>query len=153
MVLGLTASAAFPVLQEGHPGFRPESPHGSAFMASLFGLLAGGGSLMLVGLAGNVMLKRRLQEAGVQDAMGWGDVKWMGLAGAFLGASSVMGAILVGCFTGALAGVGMKLVARLRDQPQPLGLPFGPFLSLGIVVELARPGITWTLLEQITQPA
>jgi leader peptidase (prepilin peptidase) / N-methyltransferase len=153
MVLGLAASLAFPVLQAGHPGFKPEAPHGSALMASLFGLLAGGGSLMLVGLAGNVMLKRKLREAGVEDAMGWGDVKWMGLAGAFLGASSVMGAILIGCFTGALVGVGMKVAARVGDQPQPLGLPFGPFLSLGVLVELARPGITWSLLEQITRPA
>jgi leader peptidase (prepilin peptidase) / N-methyltransferase len=153
MVLGLAASLAFPALQAGHPGFRAEDPHGIALIASLFGLLAGGGSLMLVGFAGNVMLKRRLKEAGVQDAMGWGDVKWMGLAGAFLGASSVMGAILVGCFTGAVAGIGMKIVARMRGEPQPLGLPFGPFLSLGILVELARPGVTWWLLEQITRPA
>jgi len=153
MLLGLAASAAFPVLQLGHPGFRSEAPHGSALIASLFGLIAGGGSLMIVGLAGNVMLRRRLEEAGVQDAMGWGDVKWMGLAGAFLGASSVMGAILVGCFTGAVAGLAMKVVARLRETPQPLGLPFGPFLSLGILVELARPGLTWMLLEQITKPS
>jgi len=153
MVLGLLASLAFPVLQAGHPGFKPDDPHGSALIASLFGLLAGGGSLMLVGFAGNLMLKRRLKEAGVQDAMGWGDVKWMGLAGAFLGASSVMGAILVGCFTGAVAGIAMKVAARVRDEAQPLGLPFGPFLSLGILVELARPGVTWWLLEQITRPA
>jgi leader peptidase (prepilin peptidase) / N-methyltransferase len=153
MFLGLLLSAAFPVLQVGHPGFRPDAPHMGAFMASLFGLLAGGGSLMLVGMAGNIMLRRKLQEAGVQDAMGWGDVKWMALAGAFLGASSVLGAILIGCFAGALAGILMKLVARMRGQPQPLGLPFGPFLSVGLLIELARPGIAWSVLEQITRPA
>jgi len=153
MLLGLLAALAFPALHATHPGFKPDSPHGSALMASLFGLLAGGGSLMLVGMAGNIILKAKLKEAGVQDAMGWGDVKWMGLAGTFLGASSVMGAILIGCFSGALVGVAMKVVARLRGQPQPLGLPFGPFLSVGILVECALPGIAWSLLEQITRPA
>lgn len=151
--LGLVASTIFPSLQVGHPGFKLESPHSSALIASLFGIIVGGGVLILVGLIGNVMLRRRLKEAGVQDAMGWGDIKWMGLAGAFLGASSVVGAILIGCFSGAVAGLFMKLLAKLRNQPQPVGLPFGPFLSVGILVEFARPGLTWSVLDMLTSTA
>ncbi len=152
MILGLASSLAFPVLQATHPGFRPDSPHGSSLIASMFGMLAGGGSLALVGLAGNVMLRRKLKEAGVQDSMGWGDVKWMALAGTFLGAYSVLGAIFIGCFSGAVVGLLLRLAARVRGHEAPLGLPFGPFLSLGILIEVAAPGIAWRVLEQITRP-
>src|SRR5262245_2050616 len=132
IVGGLLLSLVFPTLHAGHWGFRSGSPHGSALMAAFFGLLAGGGSLFLVGRLGNLFLRRKLEAAGVQDAMGWGDVKWMAFAGTLLGALSVLSAILVGCVLGALAGIVMKLVARARGAEAPVGLPFGPFLSLGI---------------------
>jgi len=77
----------------------------------------------------------------------------MALAGAFLGAVQVLSAILLACFAGALVGIAMKVVARARGEEQPVGLPFGPFLSLGILVELAVPGFAWDLLVRIAQPA
>lgn len=153
ILLGVVCSLAFPVLQVAHPGYRVEEPHGSALMASLYGMLAGGGSLAAVGFVGNLFLRRKLDEAGVADAMGWGDVKWMALAGAFLGVVQVLSAILLGCFAGALVGVGMKVWARLRGAEQPVGLPFGPFLSAGILVELAVPGFAWDTLVRLAQPA
>jgi leader peptidase (prepilin peptidase)/N-methyltransferase len=153
IAVGLVCSVAFPVLHEAHPGFRLEAPHGSSLIAGLFGMVAGGGSLAAVGFLGNIALRKKLDEAGVADAMGWGDVKWMVLAGAFLGAVQVLSAILLGCFAGALVGIAMKVWARVRGEDQPVGLPFGPFLSLGILVELAVPGFAWDLLARIAQPA
>ena len=153
MVAGLMLSAVAPVLHVGHAGFKEAFPHGSSLMASLFGLLAGGGSLFLVGQLGNLMLRRRLKEAGVEDAMGWGDVKWMAFTGTLLGASSVLSAILVGCFAGAVAGLLMKAWAALRRQESPVGLPFGPFLSLGVLAEIVRPDLAWRVVEHLSRPA
>jgi leader peptidase (prepilin peptidase)/N-methyltransferase len=153
MACGLLLSLAVPALHAGHAGFRAGDPRLSALVASLLGLLAGGGSLFLVGRLGNLMLRRKLQEAGVEDAMGWGDVKWMAFAGTLLGVMSVLSAILLGCFTGALAGLVLKLVARLRGREAPVGLPFGPFLSLGILAELARPELSWALVDALAHPA
>jgi leader peptidase (prepilin peptidase)/N-methyltransferase len=153
MLLGLGLSLAFPLLQEGHLGFRADAPHASALTASMLGMAAGGGSLFLVGRIGNLFLRRKMEAAGIQDAMGWGDVKWMALAGAFLGVTQVLSAILIGCFAGALSGLVMIIVARAKRDSAPTGLPFGPFLSMGILGELASPGLAWTLMDQITAVA
>ncbi len=153
MLVGLLLSLAFPTLHAGHAGFRVDDPRLSALVASLLGWLAGGGSLFLVGRLGNLFLRRKLQEAGVEDAMGWGDVKWMAFARTLLGPLSVLSAILLGCFVGALAGSVLKLVARVRGREAPVGLPFGPFLSLGILAELVHPELSWALVDLLAHPA
>lgn len=143
--LGVLLSAALPALHEGGALWRPEQPHASAVVSALAGALAGGGSLWLVGRLGNVFLRKQIEEAGVEDAMGLGDVKWMAFAGTFLGPLLVLEAILTACFAGALVGIVMKLIARARGQGL-VGLPFGPFLSAGILVELVWPGAVWSVL-------
>jgi prepilin signal peptidase PulO-like enzyme (type II secretory pathway) len=65
----------------------------------------------------------------------------------------VLSAILIGCFAGALIGLVMIIVARAKRDAAPTGLPFGPFLSMGILGELASPGLAWTLMDQITAVA
>jgi leader peptidase (prepilin peptidase) / N-methyltransferase len=153
MLLGLLVSLAVPALHDGHVGFRAEAPRSSALMASLFGLAAGAGSLIVVGQLGNLLMRRKLQASGLQDSMGWGDVKWMGLAGAFLGVSGVFAAILIGCFSGALVGLAAIPAARWRGEDAPVGLPFGPFLALGILCEFFLPGLAWSLLGGLTGSA
>ena len=149
IALGLGASLAFPELHEAHVGFRPESPHGSSLVVGLMGLGAGGGSLYLIGLLGNLMLRAQVQEAGVEDAMGFGDVKWMAFAGTFLGPLLVLEAILIGCFAGAIVGIVLKVAARVSGGDGPVGLPFGPFLSVGILLELFVPGAAWEVLRLV----
>jgi leader peptidase (prepilin peptidase)/N-methyltransferase len=147
IALGLLASLTWPALHAAHEGFDAASPHGSSLVVAFMGLVACGGSLYLIGLLGNLMLKRQVQEAGVEDAMGLGDVKWMAFAGTFLGPLLVLEAILVGCFTGALVGIVLKVVARVRGGAGPVGLPFGPFLSIGILLELYQPGAAWAVMS------
>ena len=146
---GLLLSLLYPALHAEHVLFRPESPASSSLIVGLAGALAGGGSLWLVGALGNLMLRRQIQEAGVDDAMGLGDVKWMAFAGTILGPLLVLEAILVACFAGALVGIGMKVFARLAGKDAPVGIPFGPFLSVGILIELADPGAAWAVLGLI----
>jgi len=149
IAFGLLSSLAWPALHVAHEGYDPASPHGSSLVVGLMGLVAGGGSLYLIGLLGNLMLRRQVQEAGVEDAMGLGDVKWMAFAGTFLGPLLVLEAILIGCFAGALVGIVLKLAARLRGGEGPVGLPFGPFLSIGILLEFFRPGAAWDVMRLI----
>lgn len=151
--IGLLLSGVLPGLHALHEGFRPESPHGSALVLAAMGALAGGGSLWLVGQVGNLALRKQIAEAGVSDAMGLGDVKWMALCGTLLGPLLVLEAILAACFLGALVGIALKLLHRLRGGQGPVGLPFGPFLSAGALVEIAAPGSVWRLMEGLALPA
>ncbi|HZL99746.1 MAG TPA: A24 family peptidase [Planctomycetota bacterium] len=153
MVLGVLASVALPGLHAGHVGFSADAPRTTALLASIYGLAVGAGSLALVGQLGNLLMRRKIAAAGLQDSMGWGDVKWMGLAGAFLGVSGVLGSILIGCFTGAFVGLLMLPLARLRGRDAPVGLPFGPFLALGLLCEFFAPGLAWSLLARLTGAA
>jgi len=148
--LGVLLSIGFPWLQHGHLFFDAETPRLTAAVASVAGAFAGAFSLWFVGWIGNFFLKERMREAGVEDSMGLGDVKWMALGGAFLGVELVLEAIMVACFAGALLGMALKLWARWRRGTAPPGIPFGPFLSLGILVELAWPGAMWHLVGQIS---
>jgi len=145
IVIGLGLSLAFPSLHAGHEGFDVENARGSAMMLSGFGLALGGGSLWLFGKIGNLMLAKRIAEAG----MGFGDVKWMAFAGTLLGPLLVGDAILAGCFLGALTGLIWKLVARFSGGQEPAGIPFGPFLSVGILLQLVEPGAAWSLLQWV----
>lgn len=147
IALGLGVSLAFPFLHEGHVMFRPDGPHLSSLLAAGAGALAGGGSLWLVGKIGALFLKKAMEEAGVEDAMGFGDVKWMAHMGTFLGLWGALGAIIQACFLGAGIGIVMKVVASLRGRGEAQPIPFGPFLSAGVVVELVVPGITWEWLQ------
>lgn len=65
------------------------------------------------------------------EGMGMGDVKLALCMGAFLGAS-VVPALFVGFFLGAVAGV----VVAFRGGSAKTAIPFGPFLAAGAVVAL-----------------
>jgi leader peptidase (prepilin peptidase)/N-methyltransferase len=114
------------------PGF-----HGTAlFGAELAGMKPGLASLV-VGLAGGVagagviyairwigsLLVRR-------EAMGLGDVKFMGMCGLLLGPGPALLAIGVAMVGGAVLGVLIWIVTRNRE------IPFGPFLAFGALAVL-----------------
>jgi leader peptidase (prepilin peptidase)/N-methyltransferase len=63
-----------------------------------------------------------------REGLGYGDVKLLGMVGAFLGVPGVVFTVLAGSFTGAL--VGLAAMARSGEGLQTR-IPFGPFLSLG----------------------
>ena len=153
MALGLLVSLAWPALHEGHALFREASPHTSSLIAALGGALAGGGSLWLLGKVGSFFLRKQMEAAGVEDAMGFGDVKWMAHTGTFLGVGSALGAIAQAAFLGAIVGILGKLLARLRGGGEPAPIPFGPFLSIGVLVELAWPGGVWNWLMGVSGAA
>jgi len=63
-----------------------------------------------------------------REAMGFGDVKFMAMIGAFLGWQAALFTIFAASVVGALVGLSQKLVFR-ETWSRPL--PFGPYLTLG----------------------
>ncbi len=87
---------------------------------ALWGLLLGGGIMLLIFLAS-------------RGGMGGGDVKLAALLGFWIGFRGIAITMILGFLTGALAGVVLILLG-LRRRKDPL--PFGPFLSLGTLIAL-----------------
>ena len=100
--------------------FSPPSLADSAIgaVAGILGLLA---------VIGTYWLIRR------EEGMGMGDVKLLGMMGAFLGWQALAPIILIASVTGSVIGVALMLSQGRGFRSQ---LPFGPFLSLGAVVYL-----------------
>jgi len=115
IILGLVASVFL------EPGFRD----------ALIGAVAGAGILWLI-----AWTYERLRH---QEGLGFGDVKMLGMIGAFLGWPSMLLTLVIASFLG--SAVGVSLIASGRGE---LGskLPFGTFLAAAaIVAALAGPDI------------
>ncbi len=101
---------------------------------ALLGAFAGAGLLWIVG-EGYFRLRGK-------EGMGLGDVKMMGMVGAFLGLRRTLLTILVGSLLGSVIGLFIVLAARKgRDYE----LPFGAFLGLGalLTVFFGSPVLNW----------
>jgi leader peptidase (prepilin peptidase)/N-methyltransferase len=90
------------------------------WIASLIGILVGGGSLWLIAEA-----YYRIRG---QEGLGMGDVKLLGMIGAFLGWKLVLLTLVLASFAGSFAGV--ALIATGRGDMK-YALPFGCFLTVG----------------------
>ena len=74
-----------------------------------------------------------------REGLGLGDVKMVGMLGAFLGLMGVMAAILVGCVAGSV--LGMVWIWVRRHEAKNYELPFGTFLAAaGIVIAFRGEG-------------
>jgi leader peptidase (prepilin peptidase)/N-methyltransferase len=91
---------------------------GSSFLNAVFGVLFGAGILFLVG-----EVYYRLRHV---EGMGMGDVKMMGMVGAFLGLKLAFMTILMGSILGTVFGIALIL---LRQKDMQYELPFGTFLG------------------------
>jgi len=63
-----------------------------------------------------------------QEALGWGDVKYMAAVGACLGPKACFITLLAGSLIGSIYGLSILL---LKKGKLGTALPFGPFLALG----------------------
>lgn len=115
MIAGVILSLFVPQLQGTHSPFL-----GVGF--SLLGLLAGGGTIYLMGMIGDFVFKK--------ETMGGGDVKLMGMVGAFLGWKYALLTFFLAPFFGAAYGIVEKI--RTKDST----IAYGPFLIVGALVSL-----------------
>ncbi len=65
-----------------------------------------------------------------REAMGFGDVKYIAMIGAFLGWKAVLFTVFAAAIVGAVVGILQKIIAR-EEWARPI--PFGPYLTLGAV--------------------
>ena len=98
-------------------------PGGPTWLDALLGALVGYGALWLVAVVGTWVIRRlfpgRLEEAGVDRAMGGGDIKMMMMVGAFTGVWGVVETIFIGSV---LALLVYGPVASLSKRLIPLGV-------------------------------
>ena len=109
-------------------------PGGVTAAESTIGIVGGYGILWTVGVGGTWLIRRlrpgRLEEAGVDRALGRGDVKMMAMVGAFLGLWGVVTTIFLGSVVALLVfGPISALTRRL--------IPLGIFLAAGAAVSYA----------------
>ena len=97
-------------------------PGGITPLQMVIGILAGGGILVLIGLFGEYILRKK-------DAMGGGDIKLMAFIGAVWGWKIAILAIILGALFGSVIGV---LLILVRILPKDHRIPFGPFLGAGV---------------------
>ncbi len=107
---------------------RPEwtlHPRLHALWEALAGMGTGSGLVLLVGVLGRQIFRK--------EAMGFGDVKLMGLLGAFAGPGGVLGGFALACFLG--SAVGIYRLIRYKSRY----LPFGPYLVMGSLAMIVWP--------------
>ena len=90
---------------------------------SLTGVAAGGGVLFAIAKGYELLRKR--------EGMGGGDVKLLGMIGAFCGIEGVVFTLVSGSLIGTIVGIPLTLI---KGEGTKYALPFGPFLSLGAVL-------------------
>lgn len=90
------------------------------FKSSLLGFLAGGGSLLLVAWTYSFITRK--------EGMGGGDIKLLGMIGAFIGWKGIIFTIFAASLSGTFVGI---IVMLLKGKNLKFAIPFGPFLSIG----------------------
>jgi leader peptidase (prepilin peptidase)/N-methyltransferase len=117
-------------------------PGGMTPLEMFYGILAGGGSLLAIGLLGELILRK--------EAMGLGDVKLMAFIGSLWGWKIALMAIVFASFLGSIIGGGL-ILSRVMKRERPI--PFGPFLSAGVVLAIfwGEKTIVWyfALVERV----
>ncbi len=157
MVLAPIASLLVPALHDASPvaqwmsdGWQAGLPvtRAGALLASLAGMVAGGGVLLVIGWVGKRVYG--------QDAMGFGDVKLLAAGGGFVGPGGALVALMLGAVLASVVGVlnmtrffwVSRTRSRRRRNPRALlrtlqvarvagrYIPFGPYLGMGIGIAL-----------------
>lgn len=121
MALGL-AAGLWPGVAGRLTGDAGLPPALDSLLASVVGLLVGGGVIWGVRIVGAVVFRK--------EAMGFGDVKYLAMIGAVLGWQEALLALFLACGYGALFGaIGLWFGGAAR-------IPFGPHLAAGAVTAL-----------------
>ncbi|MBN2878039.1 MAG: prepilin peptidase [Clostridia bacterium] len=131
MIFGVITGILFVVL-----GFVPEAGASikESLLAGLFGMLAGAGPLIIINLLTLLFIKK----AGV----GGGDMKLMGVAGIYLGATKVLFALVLGVvIAGIFSVISLKNKKKNDDEAKSGTLklheiPFGPYLAVACFVSM-----------------
>lgn len=130
LIAGFLLAIPRPFLKYLYPKF--------GILDSLYGILVGGGILFAIAWIYQFITKR--------EGMGGGDIKLLGMIGAFCGIKGVVFSLVSASFIGSLVGIPLML-AKGRDTKY--AIPFGPFLSLGALIYIYRGDSLICLLDML----
>lgn len=97
----------------------------------LLGMVTGAGIFAMITLIGGIIAGK--------EAMGLGDVKFMGAVGLYFGVSSIAQIALMSFFVGAIISVIVLIVRNLILKIEDEYMPFGPFLVISSVACIFLP--------------
>jgi leader peptidase (prepilin peptidase)/N-methyltransferase len=129
---GVLAGIILPLLS---PSWHGEQSAPMALFDSLCGMCFGSGLMFWIAAFGEMAFKR--------EAIGGGDVKLMGMVGAFIGWKGCLFAVFGGCLLSSMAVLPLLFAWKIlhwKDFKLPSEIPFVPFLAVG--------GIAYVLLGQ-----
>lgn len=87
---------------------------------ALIGAAVGGGAFFLVGAVGRLVFKK--------EALGFGDVKFAAMLGAFIGWMDLLLVLVLASFFGSVVGIALIVFSKKGKRSY---IPFGPFLVIG----------------------
>lgn len=93
---------------------------------SLIGLLVGGITFFLVGALGQLLFRK--------EALGFGDVKFAAMLGAFLGWQNLILILILASFLGSIVGIAAIVISGRKGKSTYI--PFGPFLVVGALIAM-----------------
>jgi leader peptidase (prepilin peptidase)/N-methyltransferase len=96
---------------------------GPGWLASLLGILVGAGSLFAIA---EIYYRVRHEEG-----LGMGDVKMLGMIGAFLGWKLALVTLVLASLLGSVVGIGVLVV---KKESMKYALPFGTFLAIAALM-------------------
>ncbi len=101
---------------------------------AVLGVLVGGGLLWALAWASPYLFGK--------EGMGGGDIKLLGMVGAFLGWKPALLTIMIGSLAGSIVGIGLIGSGLLKRDEY---IPFGPFLVVGALISLffGQPLLDW----------
>ena len=94
----------------------------------ILGMFAGAGIFTLITLIGGLVYGK--------EAMGFGDVKLMGVLGLFFGLSNIIVITLVAFLIGAILSVAL-LITKIKKTDEYI--PFGPFIAIATFISMYVP--------------
>ena len=100
----------------------------------LLGMLTGAGIFGAITLLGGLIAGK--------EAMGLGDVKFMGAIGLYFGVSAIAQISLLAFFIGAIVSIFVLLIRNVILKSKDEYMPFGPFLVVGSIVCIFLPANT-----------
>ncbi|MFO7153741.1 MAG: prepilin peptidase [Caldicoprobacter oshimai] len=98
---------------------------GAGFIDGLYGLVAGGGSLLLIAVVSSLLFRK--------EGMGGGDIKLMAAIGWCLGWRLVLLSFVISIYIGGLISL-LLLVFKVKKRGDYI--PYGPFIVMATVVSM-----------------
>jgi leader peptidase (prepilin peptidase)/N-methyltransferase len=105
----------------------------ASLQVPIIGIFVAGGMIFLCGVIGKLVLRK--------DAMGFGDVKLMGVIGGFIGWKLAVATFFLAPFFGLLFGI-PRLISKRGKM-----IPYGPFLSLAAFICLLFQDVTVGIID------